>query len=321
MAAHPPSPRRRHRLRVLPQAGPRAAHRGDRGSVQTEKTGRSGGRTDIARPPAGGLEILGPEALRQLSLALEVAGLVAVGHAARNDLALPALLDLGTLAPGYYFLFNLMERQLVDGGRMTEAYMFTGRILPERQAFNLESQRLYVRDDQRGLDACLIFGVMDNQLVGRLIGKIGHLSNFTLKMIVDQAAKDVMNAIAFTTGRLYGIDLIGVTKESGDRGDGSIAFHYFDNSDEVIANRTPSVTVRELASLFITANGIPVRRCLSDLRMALTEHIDSPYYCYRALETIRGHLGAKHGESRGILLKGTSSSCLVSRLQSMRSER
>jgi len=180
---------------------------------------------------------------------------------------------------------------------MTDAYIFTGQILPERQRFGLEGQRLYVKDPSRGIDACLLFGVIDNQLTAKLTGKIEHLSNFMLKTIVSQAAQDIINSVAFTTGRLFELDLIGVVKDEKQRADGSVRFDYFDNYDEVISARKPSVTVQDIVALCISEDGIPVRRCLNDLSMALKEHADSPFYCYRALETIRGHLGNKRDET------------------------
>jgi hypothetical protein len=47
----------------------------------------------------------------------------------------------------------------------------------------------------------------------------------------------------------------------------------------------------------ISDDGISLCRCLNDLRTALRELNDSPFYCYRAIETIKGHIGDRLGET------------------------
>jgi hypothetical protein len=96
-------------------------------------------------------------------------------------------------------------------------------------------------------------------------------------------------------GYLFELDLAGLLRDDKRKDDGSFEFHYFDPQDEVIGARETKLTVQEISALFITNDGVPVRRCLNDLHMALKDHADSPFYCYRALETVRWHLGNKVG--------------------------
>jgi hypothetical protein len=137
--------------------------------------------------------------------------------------------------------------------------------------------------------------VIDNQLTAKLTGKIGDLSNYMLKSIVSQAVRSTLDSVAFTTGQLLELDLIGLLRDDVQKADGSFAFHYFDPCDEVVAARKTKLTAQEVAALFTEA-GIPLRRCLKDLHMALKDPAGSPFYCYRALETVKGHLGSKAGE-------------------------
>src|SRR5262245_1319487 len=129
---------------------------------------------------------------------------------------------------------------------MPDAYIFTGQILPERHRFALDGQRLYIKDADRGIDACLLLGVIDNQLTAKLFGRIDHLSNTALKDIVSQAMQGILSSVAFITGRLFELDLISVVKEDKRRSDGSIQLHYFDNAHEIVTDRRFSITADDL---------------------------------------------------------------------------
>jgi hypothetical protein len=69
---------------------------------------------------------------------------------------------------------------------MTDAVLI-GRILPERQHFSVNGQRLSIKMPDRGVDAWLLFGVVDNQLTAKFTGQLGDLSNYMLKSIASQA--------------------------------------------------------------------------------------------------------------------------------------
>jgi hypothetical protein len=139
--------------------------------------------------------------------------------------------------------------------------------------------------------------VSDNQLIAKVRGEIGKQSNAALKHMVTQAEEIVLNAIAFTTGTVFEVDVIGVIRDRDDRADGSFDFHYFDNVHDIIAERSASFDFRQIWELCNTEDGLPLRRCLNDLRSALKELDDSPFYCYRAMETIKGHIGHRFGET------------------------
>ena len=182
--------------------------------------------------------------------------------------------------------------------KMTKEHLITGRIIPERKSFGHEGLRLYVEEPDKGIDICLLFGVSDNQLIAKVRGEIGKQSNAALKHMVTQAEEIVLNAIAFTTGTVFEVDVIGVIRDRDDRADGSFDFHYLDNVHDIIAERSPSFDFKQIWVLCISEDGLPLRRCLKDLRSALMEVDDSPFYCYRAIETIKGHIGDRFGETR-----------------------
>jgi len=180
---------------------------------------------------------------------------------------------------------------------MPKTQIITGRVTPERKSFGHDSVRLYVKDPEKEIDICLLLGVIDNQLVAKVIGDVGGQSNVFLKNLVVQAEQIVLSAVAFTTGNIFDIDIIGVIRDRDDAIDGSFNFNYIDNAHDVISSRTSSTTLHQIYQICISDDGISLCRCLNDLRTGLRELNDSPFYCYRAIETIKGHVGDRLGET------------------------
>jgi hypothetical protein len=178
---------------------------------------------------------------------------------------------------------------------MTKGHVVTGRIIPERKAFGHDGLRLYVKEPDSGIDICVIFGVIDNQLVANVWGEVGNQSNVAIWNLVAQAEQIMLNAEAFTSGRVFDVDLVGLLRERMDGPDGSMSFHYRDNVHDVIANRNAAFTTRQVWDFCISDEGLALRMCLNDLHMALKEQNDAPFYCYRAVEMIKNHVGSKYG--------------------------
>jgi uncharacterized membrane protein len=99
---------------------------------------------------------------------------------------------------------------------VTEERVVIGRIIPERKAFQHDSLRLYLKNPASGIDICVIFGVVDNQLVANIIGDVGDQSNVALWHTVAQAEQTILNAEAFTSGCVFDVDLVGLMRREVD---------------------------------------------------------------------------------------------------------
>jgi hypothetical protein len=97
------------------------------------------------------------------------------------------------------------------------------------------------------------------------------------------------------TARCSRVDIVGIAKDARDMADGSLEFHYIDNTDEIIQGRDARVSLEEIWTACQSDAGLNLRSSLNDLRMALRNHTDGPFYCYRAIETIRHDIGRRHG--------------------------
>jgi hypothetical protein len=174
-------------------------------------------------------------------------------------------------------------------------WLVTGRIIPERKTFGHDRlPPLYIKEHDHGVDARVTIGVIDNQLVATIVGDMGNQSNVALKDIIAEAEQTVLNAVAFTSGAVFDVDVIGVIREGGNAPPESMHFHYMDNTHDVISRRNSCFSVPQIWRLCQGDDGIFLRMCLNDLKMALKYKGDGPLYCYRAVETIRHHIGIRH---------------------------
>jgi hypothetical protein len=174
---------------------------------------------------------------------------------------------------------------------MPDTYLVIGRVIPERKGCKHQALPFDIKYPRFGIDACIISQVEDGQLTARIIGDVGHLSNFTLKGMVMQAEQSWLNANAFIDGETFQVDIVSIIKDAKGRADGSAEIHYQDNVHDLIQSRQCQVDVDNVWNLCRWNR--PLQRALNDLRMALTYVEDGPFYCYRALETIRRDIGGK----------------------------
>jgi hypothetical protein len=181
---------------------------------------------------------------------------------------------------------------------MTQSYLITGRIIPERKQFSHDGLRLFAKDDISKINTTIIFGVVDNQYTAQIIGDIGEQSNVMLKDMAAQSENIVLSAYAFVKGIVFDVDIIGIIRKPEGKSDGSIDYHYMDNIHDVITNRESSINLQDIWNVCISEEGTSLVRCLNDLKMALKEINETPFYCYRAIETIKFHLGTHYGEEK-----------------------
>jgi hypothetical protein len=101
-------------------------------------------------------------------------------------------------------------------------------VIPERKGFKHEGLRFEINDPRFGADVWVISLVEDGQLTARIIGDVGHLSNYILKSMVRQVEQSWLNAHAFVHGETFEVDIVGIVKDAEDRADGSARFYYHD---------------------------------------------------------------------------------------------
>ncbi|MEG5104189.1 hypothetical protein [Microcoleus sp. AT13-A5] len=175
---------------------------------------------------------------------------------------------------------------------MTEPYVFTGTILPERAPITLQFSAGF-RHFHSGVEGTARVSIVLNQLAVHVSTEhewdIFDLRNVVLSLVQGQLAMvgyllghayevQLARAISLSRGidRVFGIDVPCVS--------GRCAAEHIDAS------------LAELRILASGENGIYISRCFEDLRLAMKNADDTAFYCYRALESLRHHCALLSGQ-------------------------
>lgn len=116
---------------------------------------------------------------------------------------------------------------------------------------------------------------------------------FDLRNTIASIIHHDLAILSFSTGYAYGFELTRVINRSL-------------GVDEVFGIEIPVIEKRqkakpagvrfsEIKNKTVGINGIYLNRCFSDLASAMRYNDDSPFYCYRAIESLRHHCAAESG--------------------------
>lgn len=173
-------------------------------------------------------------------------------------------------------------------------YFFWGKVLPERAQLDLNLNKTFKALNIE-LEGEVIVSIILNQVLVTV--KVQKEENiFLLKRIVDSLLDAEMSKLAFIRGFNYSAIIDRCLKEDGveDWVYGieyplEKSVHNLDAINEMLNWMHPMSTGVE---------GILIERCLNDFRSALTHLDDAPFYCYRAIETLRNHCSEINGISK-----------------------
>lgn len=175
---------------------------------------------------------------------------------------------------------------------MTEPYVFTGNVLPERAPITFQFS-VGFRHFHSGVEGAARVSIVLNQLAVHVDTEhewdIFDLRNVVLSLVQGQLAM-----VGYLLGYAYEVQVARVI--SLGRG-----------IDYVFGIEVPCVSGRcaperieeslaELRKLSSGENGIFISRCFEDLRLAMKNADDTAFYCYRALESLRHHCAVLSGQ-------------------------
>jgi hypothetical protein len=160
--------------------------------------------------------------------------------------------------------------------------VFWGRVLPERSYLNSTriEHRARIILPGREFDATFSVDIVASQIVVRVVGDWDGVDTATLKNIVRSHISTVVDAFGFTLGMAFEIEITGVIDSSGQ--------------PTVFGSGIPELTKNEpdkplqLRDLVNALDACPnhLALALADLREAHRDPLDTPFHCYRAIETV-----------------------------------
>lgn len=171
---------------------------------------------------------------------------------------------------------------------MTKLF-FSGIVLPERAMLSVSEVRSQIVGPDGNAYATLALNIWSNQI--SVVVESDEPDIYTLRNVVRSEAEFVTNVAGFLCG--YGYD-IEITKVFGEALEPT---HVFGIDIPVLFRRTEGrdigLLVNAILPLCFGSDAIYIRRCLADLSFAIKRADDTPFYCFRALESLRQSFGAE----------------------------
>jgi hypothetical protein len=169
----------------------------------------------------------------------------------------------------------------------------SGTIHPERAGLtikNLENE--FVSPDGK-IVGRLKFNITNNQVTALIESENERENIYTLRNYTKACVEFVTNLMGFIKGYAYDVE---ITKVFDDKLD-----HYFVFGIGIPAlekrnkDRDVSTAMPHIYPLCFGSDGVYLRRCLEDLNMAIKRPDDTPFHCFRAIESLRQYFGFVDG--------------------------
>ena len=165
---------------------------------------------------------------------------------------------------------------------------FSGVVLPERAPLSVSNVHSQIVDATGKAHATITLNIYANQVTATVESDEPNL--YTLRNLVRSETEFVTSVAGFLLGHGYDVEITKVFDLQ------LASTQVFGIDIPVVSQRAqgrdvPAV-VNAIFPLCYGSDAVYLRRCLADLTAALRRLDDAPFYCYRALESLRQSFGA-----------------------------
>lgn len=171
-------------------------------------------------------------------------------------------------------------------------FFFSGVGHPERLGLTLGTidQMLASHDGAKLGD--MKFSIQNSQITAVMAWENDNEDTFTLRNILKAFVEPIINITGFLKGYAFDIEITKVFESDLNE------IRVFNNDIPVLAERNKTRELSEVKNIYPLCSGpegVYLRRCLGDLNMAMKHADDTPFYCYRALESLKQYFGFVNG--------------------------
>jgi len=176
---------------------------------------------------------------------------------------------------------------------MSHRYTFTGLVHPERATLSVSRVVSQISARDAGVVGTLTTNIIVSQVTCTFETETVVPNVFTLRNLVSDAVRIVVDAVGFLYGHGYDVEIVQLIRP--DSGDPLV----FGVDIPVLKPSTPDLTSRmnEVMRLFEDPRGAYLQNCFADLREAIRSPQDTGFFCYRALESLRQFF-VEHGAAK-----------------------
>ena len=171
-------------------------------------------------------------------------------------------------------------------------FFFSGVVHPERLGLTLGTidQVLASQDGTKLGD--MKFSIQNSQITAVMEWENDSEEIFTLRNILKAFVEPILNITGFLKGYAFDIEITTVFESDLKE------IRVFNNDIPALAERNKTRDLTEAKNIYPLCSGPEgsyLRRCLGDLNMAMKHADDTPFYCYRALESLKQYFGFVNG--------------------------
>lgn len=162
-------------------------------------------------------------------------------------------------------------------------YILVGRVIPERALLDISEVNLKVVESEDVPEGNLFIEILRSQISVRFMASSEVRNIFTLRNIVEDAARMMVDVAGYSAGHGYDVDIVQLIHPNiSDK-------YVFGINVPALAGicETSGVTVNDIFSALAKADGHYFRRALADAREAIKSPNDTGFFCYRAIESLK----------------------------------
>ncbi len=173
-------------------------------------------------------------------------------------------------------------------------YEFRGRALPERDRVTLNpSLALEAHVKEAGLDFEVTMSIRESEILVQVKTHENRADLETLRNYVRDLARVVVDTGGYLLGRGYDVEIDSVIQPDGTKVEFGVGIAVLESTQ----HERP-LAFNETLSLVLTSEHL--RRAIGDLREAVRSPVDTGFFCYRAVESLRQHFRKEEdGEKQG----------------------
>lgn len=160
------------------------------------------------------------------------------------------------------------------------AYIFTGRVMPERANVNVSAVPIQFQATDAGVSGNGVISVVVSQVSVTLNTETVNVDLGTLKNYVEYIVRTLVDAFGYFSGRGYDVEITSVIEPNGKQTVFGVGIHELEE-----AQRERPLGFHEIIE--VMNKSVHLSRALGDLRESIRTPWDTGFFCYRAIECIR----------------------------------
>lgn len=165
---------------------------------------------------------------------------------------------------------------------MSFTYVFTGRVLPERVIVSISEFKFEIPGLPGLPRGTLFIEIIQSQIFARFISDNELEEEFTLRNLIEDVSKSLLDALGFFKGYAYDVEIVHAMRpDTGGKRVFGIDIPILKGACDA-----EGVTLGHIFAVVLAQNGIFFRRALADLREAIKSPQDTGFFCYRAIESL-----------------------------------